>query len=150
MCICIPEITLLCTSNIVNQLYFDKIYTYVFFLRYIVHTHGLWRRVSTYVPWASFFSLFLESEIGSFGIGQGRGLLICSALPSAIPIPTASKPTGRGFPGGPLVKTLLSNAVGVSLIPGQGTGSHMPQQRVRMPQLKVPHTATKNQHRQID
>ena len=30
MCICIPEITLLCTSNIVNQLYFDNIYIYMY------------------------------------------------------------------------------------------------------------------------
>ena len=71
-------------------------------------------------------------------------------LPSAIPIPTASKPPGRDFPGGPLVRTLLSSAVGLSLISGQGTGSHMPQQRVCMPQLKVPHAAPKNQHRQIN
>ena len=28
---CITEITLLCTSNIVNQLYFDKIYICIFF-----------------------------------------------------------------------------------------------------------------------
>ena len=33
MCICIPEITLLCTSNIVNQLYFDKIYICILFLK---------------------------------------------------------------------------------------------------------------------
>ena len=35
------------------------------------------------------------------------------------------------------------NAGGSGLIPGQGTGSHMPQVRVHMLQLKISHAATK-------
>ena len=35
------------------------------------------------------------------------------------------------------------NAGGSGLIPGQGTGSHMPQVRVYMLQLKISHAATK-------
>ena len=41
------------------------------------------------------------------------------------------------FPGGPVAKTLCSNAGGLGLIPGQGTRSHMPLLRVRMPQLRT-------------
>ncbi|TEA34510.1 hypothetical protein DBR06_SOUSAS10710064, partial [Sousa chinensis] len=37
------------------------------------------------------------------------------------------------------------NAGGLGSIPGQGTGSHMPQLRVHMLQLKIPHAATKTQ-----
>ena len=35
------------------------------------------------------------------------------------------------------------NAGGPGSIPDQGTRSHMPQLRVLMPQLKIPHAATK-------
>lgn len=66
---------------------------------------------------------------------------------SAIPIPTASKPPG-GFPGGPLVKTMLSNAVGV-VIPGQRLDL-MPQQSSHATAKRSLFTPTKNQHRQID
>ncbi|TEA32460.1 hypothetical protein DBR06_SOUSAS8110001, partial [Sousa chinensis] len=38
------------------------------------------------------------------------------------------------------------NAGGPSLIPGQGTRSHMPQLRVHMLQLKIPHAAMKIPH----
>ena len=41
------------------------------------------------------------------------------------------------------------SAGGPGLIPGQGTRSHMPQLRVRMPQLKVPHATDKTQRSQI-
>ena len=36
------------------------------------------------------------------------------------------------------------NAGGPGLIPGQGTSSHVPQLRVRMRQLKIPHAATED------
>ena len=36
------------------------------------------------------------------------------------------------------------NAGGLGSIPGQGTRSHMPQLRVCMLQLKIPHATTKN------
>ncbi|TEA30390.1 hypothetical protein DBR06_SOUSAS17710012, partial [Sousa chinensis] len=36
------------------------------------------------------------------------------------------------------------NAGGLGSIPGQGTGSHMPQLRIHMPQLKILHAATKD------
>ena len=36
------------------------------------------------------------------------------------------------------------NAGGPGSIPGQGTRSHVPQVRVRMPQLMIPHAATKD------
>ncbi|TEA37484.1 hypothetical protein DBR06_SOUSAS8810006, partial [Sousa chinensis] len=36
------------------------------------------------------------------------------------------------------------NAGGPGSIPGQGTRSHMPQLRVLMLQLKIPHAATKD------
>ena len=36
------------------------------------------------------------------------------------------------------------NAGGPGSIPGQGTRSHMPQLRIRMPQLKIPHATTKD------
>ncbi|TEA28872.1 hypothetical protein DBR06_SOUSAS4010089, partial [Sousa chinensis] len=35
------------------------------------------------------------------------------------------------------------NAGSPGSIPGQGTRSHMPQLRVRVPQLKIPHATTK-------
>ncbi|TEA30144.1 hypothetical protein DBR06_SOUSAS4810005, partial [Sousa chinensis] len=35
------------------------------------------------------------------------------------------------------------NAGGPGLIPGRGTRSHILQLRLRMPQLKIPHAATK-------
>ncbi|TEA36264.1 hypothetical protein DBR06_SOUSAS18910032, partial [Sousa chinensis] len=38
------------------------------------------------------------------------------------------------------------NAGGPGSIPGQGTISHMPQLRVCMPQLKIPHDTTKTLH----
>ena len=40
------------------------------------------------------------------------------------------------------------NAGGPGLIPGQGNRSHMLQLRVRMPQLKIPHAATKRSQMQ--
>ena len=41
-------------------------------------------------------------------------------------------------------------AGGLDLILGQGTRSHMLQLRVHMPQLKIPHAATKTRHSQIN
>ncbi|TEA16676.1 hypothetical protein DBR06_SOUSAS20610068, partial [Sousa chinensis] len=38
------------------------------------------------------------------------------------------------------------SAGGPGSIPGQGTRSHIPQLRVRMPRLKIPHAATKRSH----
>ncbi|TEA25080.1 hypothetical protein DBR06_SOUSAS6010062, partial [Sousa chinensis] len=37
----------------------------------------------------------------------------------------------------------IPNAGGPGSIPGQGTRSHMLQLRVHMPQLRIPHAATK-------
>jgi len=48
--------------------------------------------------------------------------------------------------GGPMVKWLRfynPNSGSPGSIPGQGTRSHMPQLRVRMPQVKISHAATK-------
>ena len=42
----------------------------------------------------------------------------------------------QDFPGGPVVKTPPSQCRGPGFDPGQGTRSHMPRLRVRMPQLK--------------
>ena len=42
------------------------------------------------------------------------------------------------------------NARGPSSIPDQGARSHVLQLRVRMPQPKIPHAATKTQHSQIN
>ena len=42
------------------------------------------------------------------------------------------------------------NAGGLGSIPGQGTTSHMPQLRVRMPQLKIPRATTKTWSSQIN
>ena len=42
------------------------------------------------------------------------------------------------------------HAGGLGSIPGQGTRSHMPQLRVHTQQLKIPHTATKTQCRQMN
>ena len=42
------------------------------------------------------------------------------------------------------------NAGGPSSIPGQGTGSHMPQVTICMPQSKIPHATTKTQQSQIN
>ncbi|TEA37365.1 hypothetical protein DBR06_SOUSAS1910057, partial [Sousa chinensis] len=41
------------------------------------------------------------------------------------------------------------NAGGLGSIPGQGTRSFMPQLRVHMLQLNIPHAATKTRHSQI-
>ena len=43
------------------------------------------------------------------------------------------------LPGGPVAKTLPSNAGGPGSIPGQRTSSLIPQLRVCMPQLKILH-----------
>ena len=44
----------------------------------------------------------------------------------------------------------IPSARNLSSIPGWGTRSHMPQLRVCIAQLKIPHAATKAQHRQIN
>ena len=49
------------------------------------------------------------------------------------------------FPGGPVAQTLYSQCRAPSLIPGQGTRSHMPQLRVHMTQLKILHVARKTE-----
>ena len=53
------------------------------------------------------------------------------------------------FPGGPMAKIpcFHRGVRGPSLIPGQGTRSHMPQLRVCMPPLKILYAATKTWHR---
>ena len=51
--------------------------------------------------------------------------------------------TWGDFSGGPVAKTPPSQLRGPGSIPGQETRSHMLQLRVRMPQLKIPHAATK-------
>ena len=49
----------------------------------------------------------------------------------------------QDFPGGGVAKTVLPmQGAQVGSIPGQGTGSHMPQLRVCMLQLKIPYAAT--------
>ena len=52
---------------------------------------------------------------------------------------TLAKEVSWDFPGGPGAKTPSSQAGGVGSIPSQGTRSHLPQLRVRMPQLKILH-----------
>ena len=42
------------------------------------------------------------------------------------------------------IRLRTRNAEGLGSIPGQGTRSHMPQLRVRVPQLKIPHATTKD------
>ena len=58
------------------------------------------------------------------------------------PIQTLSIMKMRDF-SGDLAKLHAPNAEGLGSIPGQGTRSDMPQLRVHIPQLKVPHTATR-------
>ena len=41
------------------------------------------------------------------------------------------------FPGGPVARTPVPNAGGLDSIPGQGTGSHMPQLGVLRLQLRA-------------
>ena len=53
------------------------------------------------------------------------------------------------FPGGPVVKTLVSQCRGPGLIPGQGTRSHMRQQSSRVLQLR-PSAAEKKKKRERD
>ena len=52
----------------------------------------------------------------------------------------------RDFTGDRVVRTLLSSAGDAGLIPGWGTGFHLPQ--IKVPQIKVPQAATKTHHRQ--
>ena len=47
------------------------------------------------------------------------------------------------IPGGPVAKTLHSNAGDLGLIPGQETRSHLMQLSVPLPQLKIPHATSK-------
>ena len=47
------------------------------------------------------------------------------------------------FPGGPVAKTLVPNAGGLGLIPGQGTRSPIPQLRMWVRSLKEPSATTK-------
>ena len=54
----------------------------------------------------------------------------------------------RDFPRGAVAKAVCSQRTGPGSIPGQGTRSHMLQLRVCMPQLKIPHAATKDPHTQ--
>ena len=49
-----------------------------------------------------------------------------------------------------VAETLCSQCRGVDLIPGQGTRSHMPQLRVHMLQLNVPHATINTQCSQIN
>ena len=46
-------------------------------------------------------------------------------LPEPSPLGIVRR-VSRDFPGGPVVKTSLSDSEGASSIPGQGTGPHMP------------------------
>ena len=62
----------------------------------------------------------------------------------------------RDFPGGSVTKGPCSQCRGLGLIHGQETGSHMPQiricllqLRVQMPQLKITYATTMTQHSQI-
>ena len=49
------------------------------------------------------------------------------------------------FPGGPETNILHYNSGALGSIPGQGTKSHMPQLRMFMPQLNIPHVARKTE-----
>ena len=49
-----------------------------------------------------------------------------------------------------MAETSHSHAGAPGLIPAQGARSHVPQLRVFVLQLKVPHATTKIQHRQIN
>ena len=55
-----------------------------------------------------------------WGVGRREDTLKCSLK---------KKKRKRDLPGGPVAKTLRSQCRGPSLIPGQGTRSHMPQLR---------------------
>ena len=60
-------------------------------------------------------------------------------IPHILPIYSPSKDSSsQDFLGGPVAKLHAPNAMGLGLIPGQGTGSHMPQ-------LKNLHDSTKTQ-----
>ena len=49
----------------------------------------------------------------------------------------------RGFSGDPVAERHSPSAEGLGSTPGRGTRPDAPQLRVHIPQLKVPHTATK-------
>ena len=58
----------------------------------------------------------------------------------------------RDSPGDPVAKTPRCSQCrgGPGSIPGQGTGSHMPELRAHVPQLKILHATTKTQCSQIN
>ena len=76
-------------------------------------------------PGTEYMSLMSPSFVGMFFTLGASLVLLWLRLPAP----------GAGAPGS---------------IPGQGTSSCMPQLRVRVLQLKVPHAATKTQHSQIN
>ena len=55
-----------------------------------------------------------------------------------------------GIPLCLVVRTQHMQCQGPSLIPGQGTRSHMLQLRVHMPQLKILQATTKTDHSQLN
>ena len=55
-----------------------------------------------------------------------------------------------GIPWCLVVRTQHMQCQGRSLIPGQGTRSHMLQLRIHMPQLKILHATTKTDHSQLN
>ena len=65
-----------------------------------------------------------------------QALISCNPQSSFFPVNNL-KP--GDFPGGPMAKTYAPGVGGPGSTPGQGTRSHVPQPRVHMNQLKVPH-----------
>ena len=74
---------------------------------------------------------------------------ILGQIETEIPFESGIKIHCWDFPGGPVANIPCSHrrARGPSLIPGQGTRSHLPKLRVCMPQLKILYAATKTGHR---
>ena len=71
------------------------------------------------------------------GDGEGQESLACCSPWSC---KESERLTNQTTTGGPVAKTPCAQCRGPRLIPGLGTRSHMPQLRVRMPQLR-PHAA---------
>ena len=97
---------------------------------------GLYQWVAIHIRWPKFWSFSF-----SFSPSNEYSGLISFRIDWFDLLMTV----GVDFLGGLVAKTLCSQCKGPGLIPGQGTRSHLPKQKSRMPQwrLKIPCPATK-------
>ena len=95
------------------------------------HAHGKTTQLNIILPWKTAANplLIIIMVIRST-------LRTSKSLPNINVHPTPKHRLYRDFPGGPVTKSLHSNAGGPDSVPGQRTRSHMLQ-------LKILHAATK-------